>query len=376
MKKYDVIVVGIGSMGSAAAYYLAKAGKSVLGIEQFDVPNQMGSHHGETRIIRFAYDEGEYYIDMALHARTLWQNIEKESGQKLYHPVGGLYITHPDCNRFYDAPVKAAVDRGFEHELLTGREINKRFPAFKLPEDYRAFFEKASGYLLCNQAVKTMAELAILNGADILQQTSTQNIEFKDDEVCVYTDKGNFSAEKIVMTTGAWSRDLIPDLQHHIKISRNVICWFKPENDGPHYDSLNMPIFTLADANGTAYGFGRQEIQGIKIGIHDEFNYVDLETLDRSVSNTDQDRLREYVGQYFDLGQADIIHSSVCLYSMTPDHDFIIGAHPDHARMIMATGFSGHGFKFAPTVGEILKDLVLEKPPAFDLTPFRPDRFS
>ncbi len=361
-------------MGSAALYHLAKSGLKVLGIEQFSISHDQGSHHGETRIIRFAYDEGMHYVDMALAARELWQDLERQSGEKIYHPIGGIYIADPEHGRFVDNPIKVAQTYKFEHEIIRGDQINARFPAFNLPKNFHAFYEPASGYLLSELGVETHVKQAEEYGAEVISNAGVRAIN-PGPQTEVITDKHAYTADKVIVCAGAWSSKLMPELSKAITISRNVVCWFKPDSSTEIFNPDKMPIFILSDENGAAYGFPDCTGGGVKIGIHDEFSPTEIDTVNRTVSDEDKTRIRRYADKYFNLAGAKIIDSSVCLYSMTPDKDFIIGAHPKHDNIFIAAGFSGHGYKFSPVIGQILKNLAVGADVEFDLSPFSPARF-
>ena len=377
-KNYDVIVIGVGSMGSASMYHLAKAGLNVLGLEQFNIVHQNGSYHGETRIIRFSYDEGRQYVDLALHARTLWQDLEQESRSHIFYPIGGLYIAEDGYSRFFDTPIQIAKDYGFDHEILDHQHINERFPAFNLKSGYKGFYEKDSGYLVPENAITAHVQMAQKHGADILDNTLVIDIKVQGDTIEVKTDKDIFSCAKLIVSAGAWMSTLLPTLKEKITLSRNVICWFQPKHP-EKCNNRNMPIYTISDhlsqRKGAAYGFPIHCIPGIKFALHDENAATTLETLDRTVTQKEIDDLYTHAKHYFDLEDVGAVHSSVCLYSMTPDKHFILGAHPEHENIFLAGGFSGHGFKFSSVVGEIMKDLITTKQCQFDLSSFAPRRF-
>jgi sarcosine oxidase len=368
---YDIIVVGVGSMGSAACYHLARRDPSlrVLGLEQFDVPHGQGSHHGFSRMIRLAYFEHPDYVALLKRAYENWDALEQESGAKLLHLTGGLYLGQPQ-SELVTGSIDAARKYDLPHEVLDRDELTRRFPQFQLPgagdEEVIAFFETKAGFLVPERVVSAQAELAMRHGVEIHGRERVIAWEAGPAGVTVRTDKDEYHAGHVVFCGGAWSDRLVRDLGVELTVTRQTLGWFWPRT--PERFALGtFPCWALdmapkANFRGVYYGFpmlgGDYANPGVKIALHWPDQPTDPDTVKRDPQPGDEDDLRKAVRQYIPDADGPLLSLRVCLYTNSPDGHFIIDRHPRHERVTIACGFSGHGFKFTSVVGEVLADLA------------------
>jgi sarcosine oxidase len=368
-RHFDVIVVGIGAMGSAACYHLAHRGARVLGLEQFDIPHDLGSSHGMSRIIRKAYYEHPDYVPLLRRAYELWHQIERASGQKLLHVTGAVYMGRPD-GQLVAGSLDAARRHGLPHELLTHAQVNARFPQFRLPRDHVALFEPEAGYLLPERVICAYARAAMEAGAQLHGRKSVREWSADSSGVCVKTDAAEYRAEKLVFCAGPWSAKLLEDLGVKLVVTRQVMLWFWPREQ-TRFGLGRLPVWGIERAGGGIYyGFPMSdEDVGLKVAIHAPGVETDPNRVARDAQPGDVEEVRRALGTYLPDAGADapLLSLRVCLYTNSPDSHFIIDRHPRFPqRVSLACGFSGHGFKFASVVGEILTDLALvgAAPPA------------
>jgi sarcosine oxidase len=360
---YDVIVVGLGSMGSAACHHLAGRGARVLGLERFDIPHALGSHHGASRMIRLAYFEHPDYVALLLRAYELWDLLERESGQRILHVTGGLYLGRPD-SELISGSMRAARAHGLAHEVLDRAQIAARFPQFDLPADTIGFHEARAGFLLPELAVATHAGQAMRRGAELHGCEPVTSWDAAGDRVTVRTGRGVYHARHLVFAGGAWSGRLVRDLGVELKVTRQTLGWFWPR--APESFALGrLPVWAVDPAHGGPYrgiyyGFPMMpDAPGVKIALHwPTAEAVDPDTVDRRPLAGDEGPLREAVRRCLPAADGPLLSLRVCLYTSSPDGDFIIDRHPRHERVTVACGFSGHGFKFASVIGEVLADLA------------------
>lgn len=371
---YEVIVVGAGTMGMAAGYYLARQKRKVLLLDAFSPPHTYGSHHGDTRINRHAYSMAAQYVPMALRAQQLWDELAEESGQQIFLPTGVLRFGPAD-SAFLGRQLEMAGRFHIPVETLTADEINRRWPGFRLPGNMGGNFEPRAGVLKCTEAIQAFRALASGAGAVIRDNEPVRQIEIQQDHVVVHSDQARYHADKVIVSAGAWTKQLLSFLPIPVKIMRKTVGWFQaPE---PLYQSEQFPAFIGEDENGVFYGFPCIARCGVKVGRHDGGQESDPDQLNRTFGAfpEDEGELRQFLRSYLPQAEGALRNGSVCLYTMTPDEDFIIDHHPEHRHVLIATGFSGHGFKFSSVVGEILSDLITANQTEFDLSPFGLHRF-
>jgi len=373
---FEVIIVGAGSMGMAAGYFLAKQGKRVLLIDSHDPPHTEGSHHGESRIIRHAYGEGESYVEMALRAQVLWNELQELTNEEIFIKTGVINVGLPD-SMFIQNVMKSAETYSLKIEMLTASEINKRWEGFRVPEGYIGCFERDSGVLMSENCIRAYKSEAKKHGAILKPYSPVTSISIFDNHVEVMTGKNSYTAESLIFTPGAGTRKLLPliGLELPLQEVRKTFSWFNTDED--LYHSATFPAFAFELPTETYYGFPSMKEAGVKIGRHDGGQPRDMNqpiaefgTFDEDSKEVSQfaERFIHKVGKH-KLGK-------VCTYTNTPDEDFIIDKHPDHDHVVLACGFSGHGFKFSSVVGEILSELVTgDRQTKFDISPFSIKRF-
>jgi len=372
MERYDVVVVGVGGMGSAALYHLARRGKRVLGLERFDVPNDMGSSHGITRIIRLAYCEHSDYVPLLRRAYDLWRELEREAGEQLLHITGIVEAGE----RIYDGALRSCADHDLPHETIDGRELSLRYPAFHLPPELPVFFQPDGGFLPPERCIVAHVSRALARGAVVRARERVLEWGETGYGVRVRTERRVVEAERIVLTAGAWSQAvarLPPGLAGAI---RQALVWFQPGRP-ELFTPERLPVFNLVLDGEHYYGFPVFSVPGFKVGRYNHFGEGgDPDAILREPTESDEAPLRRFAERYFPDGAGPTLALKTCLFEPTPDEHFIIDRHPETACAIVGAGFSGHGFKFCSVVGEILADLALEGETRHDIEFLRLARFT
>ncbi|WP_241242799.1 N-methyl-L-tryptophan oxidase [Paenibacillus whitsoniae] len=372
---YDVIIVGAGSMGMSAGYHLAKRGVRTLLIDSFDPPHDQGSHHGEPRLIRHAYSGGKPYIHLALEADRLWRELEEASGQKLLVRSGVLNMANQSVSKFASR-FPDAEEAGVQVERLDATEVHRRWPGIVLPESYEAMYEPNAGYLHSERCVAAYRKLALAEGATLLPYNPVQHIQADRAGVRVRTHAGEFTAEQLIVSAGAWFKSLEPFVSLPIRAVRKTVGWFRTE---PRlYDAGAFPGFTLGTDHGGYYGFPSINGNGLKIGRHDGGLPWAPGQQAAPFGHLEQDEgdLRRTLAAFLPQAAGDLLQGAVCKYELTPDENFIIDRHPAYANVLVAGGFSGHGFKFASAVGSLLADLIQLVPTSVEVDTFSLSRFN
>ncbi|TVX96442.1 N-methyl-L-tryptophan oxidase [Cohnella terricola] len=374
-KLYDVIVVGAGSMGMSAGYELSRRGLKTLLIDAFAPPHTEGSHHGDTRLIRHVYSGGPTYVKLALRADERWRELEEETGEQLLVRAGVLNIADPSVYS-YEGRFRDAREHGVTFEELDAGQVRERWPGVQLPERYRAMYEPDAGYLYSDKCVAAYKKLAIQSGAKLLTGTFVKDVVPSRSFVTVVTDEGEYMAHKVVVSAGAWFKTLEPFVRLPIRAVRKVVAWFEPSS--PAFDEGRFPGFTFGDENGGFYGFPSIAGSGVKIGRHDggeEWRPGEPLTPFGSLPEDEAD-LRRALGSFIPGAAGKLLRGAACKYEHTPDEHFIIDTHPVHPNVLLAGGFSGHGFKFASAVGELLANKIELDDWGQDIGRFAVSRFS
>ena len=364
---YDVVVVGLGAMGSAAAYHLARRGMRVLGLDRFSPPHTFGSSHGETRIIREAYFEHPVYVPMVQRAYELWRGLEKESGVTLLRETGGVMIGRPDSDLVKGARHSAEL-HGLPHEMLTASEVRKRFPALHPESDMVAVWEPRAGVLFPEACISAHLARARHYGAELRYEESVMRWELDGHDVRVLTAQGEYRAQQLVVTAGGWISDLFPDLP--LRIERQVLFWFDDATGSEMFAPERCPVH-LWQFDGRRFFYGFPNLgNGVKVAFHHGGEITTMDSVRRDVDSAEVEEIRDALRRFVPAADGNLRASTVCLYTNTPDEHFLIDRHPLHPQVLIASACSGHGFKFSPVIGEILSDLVQSKQPRFDLSLF------
>jgi sarcosine oxidase len=370
-ERYDVVVVGVGGMGSAALYHLARRGKRVLGLERFDVPHEHGSSHGLTRIIRLAYFEHSSYVPLLRRAYELWRELETDAGEQLLH-VTGIVEGGP---RILEGVLRSCADHDLPHEVLRGDEVGRRFPAYRLPAELEVVFQPDGGFVVPERCIVSHVEGALRLGAVVRARERVLEWETRENGLRVTTDRGVVEAGRLVLTAGAWSQDVARLPEGLVRGVRQSLAWLQPSRP-EHFAPSAFPVFNLGLDGEHFYGFPAFGIPGFKLGRYDHFGEGgDPDTISREPTLADEEPLRRFAERYFPEGAGPTIALKTCLFEPSPDEHFLIDRHPETELAVLGAGFSGHGFKFCSVVGEILADLALDGDTRHDIGFLRLDRF-
>ncbi len=365
---YDVIVLGAGGVGSAAMWQLAHRGLRVLGIDRFAPPHGEGSSHGQTRIIRQAYFEHADYVPLLLESYRLWEELEELSGQQLKVETGLLEVG-PRDGIVVPGVLMAARQHGLAVEELSATEIESCWPGFRLPDDQSreltGVFEPRAGYLKVEACVAACLAEAKRHGAELLP-----NVEVHDwhagEDVLVRTSAGDFHADRLVITAGAWAGPLLRTLGVPLEVRRKPLMWYEPRDASANAAALTsaangFPCFLFELPHGIFYGFPAVDDRGLKAAEHSGGDSIaDPLAVDRQLHATDCQRVDQFLQTHIPSVRTPCREHAVCLYTMSPDEHFIVDCHTDDPRIVFAAGLSGHGFKFTPVLGQALAELATE----------------
>ncbi|MCO8265416.1 N-methyl-L-tryptophan oxidase [Haloferax sp. AB510] len=372
-RHFDVIVIGVGGIGSATVYELARSGNDVLGIERHGIPHTKGSSHGHTRMIRRAYHENPEYMAMIDQAYTRWEQLEDEWGEQLLYKTGSIAAGRPSCDL-----VSGALETCHEHsvpfEKIDGESASERFPGFQFPSEYEVVVQSDGGFVRPEAATIAHVELARQLGATIQSETKVTSWESTIDGVKVKTEDGQYKADRLVIAAGAWIGKMVESLEGIVSPERQVLSWLQPNNE-THFTPENCPVFLISDDDNIHYGFPTFGKPGVKFGRHYHLNErVDPDEMDHSVNEHDMEVLTQSGEKYLNVSGEDPFGFETCIYTNTPDRDFIIDTLPNHPEVTVLGGFSGHGYKFAGVIGKIAADLANGKDPEIDISLFEIDR--
>lgn len=376
MRHFDVIVVGLGGIGSAAAAHLAARGSSVLGLDRFPIAHDRGSSHGQTRLIRLAYFEHPDYVPLLRRAFALWRELEAQSGRRLL-VESGLVTTGPADADAITGTLRSAAAHGLSVDRLTATDAHDRWPQFAIPADWTVLHEREAGYLLVEECVAAHAAWAVEAGATLELGPVVRSWHTDGAGVVVSTDREAFTADRLVLAPGPWAAGLLQLPGVRLEVLRKSLFWYRPAAPAaPLFAEGACPCFAFDAPTGFFYGFPSIDSRGVKIAEHSGGRPV-LDPLDveRGVDAAERRLIEGIAATHLPtLGHALADHA-VCLYTMSPDHHFLVGVHPDHDRVAIAAGFSGHGFKFASVMGEALADLALTANTPLPLGFLSPTRF-
>ena len=365
---YDVIVVGLGAMGSATACHLARRGLRVLGLDRFSPPHPFGSSHGETRIIREAYFEHPVYVPMVQRAYELWRVLEKESGTTLLRETGGVMIGIPDSDLVKGAQHSAEL-HGLRHQMLTASEVRERFPALHPESDMVAVWEPRAGVLFAEACIDAHLAQARRHCAALHYEEPMLRWEPESDGIRVLTGESEYRARQLIVTAGPWISTLFPDLP--LRVERQVLFWFDEATASGTFTPERCPIH-LWQFDGPRFFYGFPNLgNGVKVAFHHGGEITTIDTARREVALDEVEDIRSAMRRFLSIADGTLRATAVCVYTNTPDEHFLIDRHPAHSQVLIASACSGHGFKFSPVIGEILADLAQDKRPRFDLRLFR-----
>lgn len=375
-QSFDVIVVGVGGMGAQTCLRLAERGHSVLGLERFDIPHTLGSSHGINRIIRLAYFEHPSYVPLLRRAYELWRDLQSRAGEQLLFITGSMDIG-PKGSAVVEGSLASCRQHDLPHELLNAAQAVRRFPGYNLPADYEAVFQGDGGFVASERAIVAAVNLAMAHGAMIrAREPLLEYVPLSGGGVRVRTPKGTYDAGRLVLSSGGWIGQHVPALARTAVPERQVLGWFQPKTPAL-YSVGEFPVSNLKCDLGHFYQFPIWHIPGFKIGLYHHLKEAGAaDTLSREPTPEDEAVLREGLRRFFPDADGDCLGLRACLFTNTPDEHFVIDTLPGFQEVIVASPCSGHGYKFASVMGEILADLAIGKPPAFDLSLFRIDRFA
>ncbi len=365
----DVLVLGLGGMGSAALYHLARAGVDAVGIEQFPVGHDRGSSHGHSRAFRTIYED-PVYTRLAEAAIPFWRELESDSGETLLFQKGMVTWANEGSPKLQER-VAVMDDVGSPYELLTPSDVRSRFPALRPPDGTVACFVPRSGFLDAGLCVRTHVAEARKRGATLFDETKVSGIDLDGDRPEVITPETRFRCDRLIVSAGPWAAHVLSDLNLPLRVTRQQKFYFRPGNSAD-FGPDRLPVYT--DHETEFYGFPNYG-GGIKVADDGLGGETTADTVDRTLDGTTRDRLRQWLDEIMPGNDAEFVSGTTCMYTMTPDRDFLIGPHPGNPNVLVAAGFSGHGFKFSTLVGKILTDLATTGHTDYPIERFRVDRF-
>jgi len=376
-RSYDAIVVGLGAMGSATLFHLARRGLKVLGLEQYIAGHALGSSHGDSRIIRETYFEHPLYVPLVQRAHELWRELERIAGTPLMKITGGLMIGPPE-GTVVSGTLRSAREHLLPHEVLTPAEVHRRFPAFDLASNLVAVLDPRAGYLDPEECNKAHIAAARAAGAEVRFEDPVVEWRAEGGEVRVRSSADAYAANRLVLAAGAWTSGLAHDVVLPLTVERQSVFWLEPGDERDSYAAEGFPIYAYEYKNGhICYGFPRLP-RGVKASVmHSGETSSSAANVRRTVDDDEVEALRAALRPVLPrLADARVRERGVCLFTNTPDHDFIIDFHPLYPQVLISSACSGHGFKFASAIGELQADLLTTGRARFDVSPFRIDRWS
>lgn len=364
MERFDVAVIGLGGMGSAAAAHLASRGRRVLGLEQFQPAHALGSSHGQSRVIRLAYFEDPAYVPLLRRSYELWRRLEADTGRHLLQITGGLMIGAPD-SAVVSGSLASARAHGLAHELLEAAEIRRRFPPLTPRQETVAFYEREAGSLLPEEGIRAHLEVAARAGARLQFDERVEDWRVvPSGAIEVTTTRGRYESGRLVLAPGAWAASLFKLDWLPLEVEPQMLYWFDPEHGAAPFAPDRFPIYIWDLGGGVQfYGFPADDRQRVKVAFF------------RS-AKIDEASMRGVLEPCIPaLARGRLVESVSCKYTLTPDRHFIIDRHPDHPQVVIASPCSGHGYKFATVIGEMLADLVIDGATLHPLGLFAVSRF-
>jgi sarcosine oxidase len=363
-----VAVIGCGAMGAASAWRLKKRGADVVAFDRFSPPHERGSTLGESRITRTAYMEGAFYVSLLRESFPLWRELEASTGTHLLTVTGLLTIGAPDSDAIRATQATARAEK-LETHVLDAAEMRKRYPGHMLADSEVGLLDPQAGYLLPEQAVEAMAR-----EIDVRRDQPVTSLKFRSDGVDVTTGRKSEGFDAAVVAAGSWVRDFLPSLP--VSIERQPMVWLALQSGVDWFAPDRFPAWLREGTpQGDAYGVPSLDGRTIKVGLHHGGDPTQPDSVNRTVTDRDLDPIRLFVTRYLRGVTRHVARSVVCMYTNTPDRDFVIDLHPQSSRAVVLSPCSGHGFKFAPVIGDIAADLVLDGKTSRDISRFKISRF-
>jgi monomeric sarcosine oxidase len=353
---YDAIVIGGGTMGTAAAWELGKRGLKALVLEQFEHVHTKGAHSGETRIIRHAYAEGPDYVPLVFRADDLWMELEALAGELLFHRVGAIELSAPGNNHAALAR-ESAIEHGIPFEWLAMDDVRSRYPQFAVGDDWVGGFGDRGGFLDVERSLRAMASQARSHGVEIREHAKVEGWSASDSAVTVSVDGSTETADRLIITAGSWSNQVLGDAALPLRILRKTLFWLEVD-DPARYTSDVLPVYIIGLPHHEFYGFPIWGRPGIKVAIHSGGDETNPDSVDREISAAERDEIVEVARMALHGVTGRVLHEATCLYTVSPDHDFIVDFAPGTSNVVIGAGFSGHGFKFTPAIGELLVQML------------------
>ena len=371
---FDVIVAGLGAMGSATVYHLAARGSRVLGLDRFRPPHDHGSSHGRTRIIREAYFEDPAYVPLVQRAYQLWAELEKRSRRRLFLQTGGVMVGSPEGVLIRGA-LRSALRHRLAHEVLSAGELRRRLPVFRPARNMVGVWEPRAGVLFPELAVEAHLEMAADDGAVLRFNEPVVSWEPRGQGVQVRTPNHSFSANRLVLAAGPWMPSLAQDVNLPLSVERQVLYWFEPRGQPAAFGASACPI-SIWQYGSRRFFYGFPDLgEGVKLALHHQGEPAQPDTVRREVDTREITQMRTLLRRFLPDAEGRLRETAVCLYTNAPDEHFILDCHPQHPQVLLASPCSGHGFKFSSVIGEILAMMALGQSPVLDVSLFRLSRF-
>ncbi|HTS89713.1 MAG TPA: N-methyl-L-tryptophan oxidase [Gemmatimonadales bacterium] len=374
-RRFDVAVVGLGAVGSSALLALTRRGLKAVGVDRFTPPHSLGSSHGRSRIIREAYYESPVYVPLVRRAYELWRRLEVEAGRPLLRTTGGLMVGPAD-GALVRGSRRSAEQHGIPFEILDSVEVRRRYPVLEVRPDQVALLEPRAGVLDPEGCLEGTLSLAVRGGAELWDQTLMTAWRPAADGLTVGTSREMIECAALILALGPWHAESggVPGVP--LSIERQAMFWFEPKARAERFGTEQLPVFIWEWERGRFFYGIPDAGDGFKVAGHHEGRVVSPDQVERQVSDEEVDEMRRLLRRTIPLADGRLRDAATCLYTNTPDQHFALGPHPEDPRVVVASPCSGHGFKFASALGEILADLAMQAEPSFDITPFRLDRFA
>ena len=373
---FDVAIVGLGAMGSAAAYQLARRGQRVVGIDRFSPPHGMGSSHGHTRMIREAYYEDPIYVPLVQRAYALWAELERAAGGRtLMIQTGGLMIGS-EQSALVTGTLRSAQEHGLPHEVLASTALHRQYPAFSPLDDMVGIRDPRAGILLPEQIISAHLSLAEHHGAQLRRDTVVHGWERTPEGLAIRAGNEVVIARQVVVAAGAWTSSLLGEGVVPLRLERQVIHWFDPLQAPEYFTPKRMPVSMWELPNGSLFYTKPDLGDGVKIGMHHGGLEMTIDSVDRRISETEDALIYDLLRRFVPFAKGHPLDRAVCIYTNTPDRHFVVDRHPEEPDILILSPCSGHGFKFASVLGEVAADLIITGTSSFDLSTFALSRFA